>query len=124
MIPALSEKGKVVKAGLAATHLDLPIDRQRFALALVSIELVFLYSPTVYWLIERWTMSVWQHAHGLFIPPIVVYLAWQKLNELRYLPRQSSTWGFAFLIPALALHVIDSGIHTQILSTQKDRENG
>jgi len=86
------------------------------ALGLVLLMTVALYAPTLTWLLERWTLSVWQQAHGLFIPPIVAYLVWQRLRHLRRLPREASLWGFVIVIPALGLHVLDVGIHTQILS--------
>jgi exosortase len=88
----------------------------RVALAALAFLFVALYAPTVSWLFDRWTMSVWQHAHGLLIPPVVAYFAYQELKPLAGLPRSSSPWGFAFLVPALLLHAIDAGIHTQLLS--------
>lgn len=89
---------------------------QRGALILLAAELVVLFAPTVSWLYERWTLSVWHNAHGLLIPPIVAYFAYQELRPLSHLPRSSSAWGFAFLVPALALHALDAGMHTQLLS--------
>lgn len=88
----------------------------RVLFALVAVELVLLYAPTAEWLVDRWTMSVWHNAHGLLIPPVVAWFAWQELRPLRGLPRDASAWGFAFLIPAVAMHVLDTGIRTQILS--------
>ena len=88
----------------------------RVLLLLVGVGLIALYTPTVQWLINRWTMSVWHNAHGFMIPPAVAYFAWQELKPIRHLPRSSSAWGFAFLIPALVMHVLDAGIHSQILS--------
>ena len=78
--------------------------------------LVAVYAPTVYWLWGRWTMSVWQHAHGLLIPPVVAYFCWLELRDLRGRPLDPSAWGFLFLVPALLLHVIDTGLGTQLLS--------
>jgi exosortase/archaeosortase family protein len=88
----------------------------RVAVAVLAVELVILFAPTVAWLFDRWTMSVWQHAHGLLIPPLVAYFAHQELSRLSGRPRSSSAWGFALLIPALALHAVDAGMHTQLLS--------
>jgi exosortase len=88
----------------------------RPVLALLAVELAVLFAPTVAWLFDRWTLSVWQHAHGLLIPPVVAFFAYQELRPLAGLPRSSSGWGFAFLIPALLLHALDAGMHTQLLS--------
>jgi exosortase len=82
----------------------------------VLAELVLLYAPTLRWLYERWTMSVWHHAHGLMIPPLVAYFIRQELKSSAHLPRESSAWGFALLLPALVLHVLDTSMMTQLLS--------
>lgn len=96
---------------------DAPRTTVAFAmLLLVGIELVLLYAPTVSWLYDRWTMSVWHNAHGLLIPPAVAYFAWQELRPLRSLPHDANPWGFAFFVPAMLAHVLDTGIHSQILS--------
>ena len=89
---------------------------EKVAAALILVELVIVYAPTVAWLFDRWTLSVWHHAHGLLIPPLVGYFAYQELKPLASLPRQGSAWGFVFLVPALFLHAVDAGMHTQLLS--------
>jgi exosortase len=83
---------------------------------IVLVLMVALYWPTVAWLWDRWTMSVWQNAHGLLIAGFVAWLVRDELVRLRDLPASSSGWGFVLLVPALALHVLDTGMHTQLLS--------
>jgi exosortase len=90
--------------------------KHRLLLAVLLVEAAVLFAPTVAWLIDRWTLSVWQHAHGLLILPIVGYFVYQELKPLAALPRSSSALGFLFLVPALALHALDAGMHTQLLS--------
>jgi exosortase len=89
---------------------------QTALLVLVAIEAIALYAPTAEWLYGRWTMSVWHNAHGLFIPPLVAWMIWQELKDRQDIPVSGSAWGFALLAPALALHVIDTGMHTELLS--------
>lgn len=89
---------------------------QRVVVALAGIELLVLYAPTLAWLWGRWTLSVWHHAHGLLIPPVVGYFVYQELRQSRHLPPASSAWGFAVLVPALALHALDAGMHTELLA--------
>jgi exosortase len=85
-------------------------------LSVVAVELLILYAPTLRWLFDRWTMSVWHNAHGLFVFPVAAWLIWQELRTTPMTPVTSSAWGFALLVPALALHALDSGMHTQLLS--------
>lgn len=82
-------------------------------LGLLAIALFF---PTLHWLFERWTLSVWQNAHGLLLSLVVIYLVRKELLAHRDLPVASSAWGFAILIPALGLHMLDAGMHSQLLS--------
>lgn len=121
-MPARHESLLAVADGAASS--DLPARGlavgltagQRASLVLVAIGLVALYAPTVSWLIDRWTMSVWHNAHGMLIPVAVAYFAWLELRPLTGVPREGNPWGFAFLVPALAMHALDTGMHTQILS--------
>jgi exosortase len=82
----------------------------------VAVLCIILYVPTIAWLWDRWTLSVWHHAHGLLIVPVVGYLVWTELRRVSHLPRSSCGWGFIILVPALILHMLDAGMHTQLLS--------
>ena len=88
----------------------------RVVLGLAAIELVVLFAPTAQWLYERWTLSVWHNVHGMFVPPLVAYFVYDELKQHGRRPAASSAWGFAFLVPALLLHALDAGMHTQLLS--------
>jgi exosortase len=88
----------------------------RAALYLAVAELVLLYAPTIAWLFDRWTLSVWHHAHGLVIPPVVAYFVYRDLHPLAGTPRRASAWGFALLVPALVLRALDAGMQTELLS--------
>ena len=83
---------------------------------LVALQLGILFAPTCLWLWDRWTMSVWQNGHGILVASLVLYLVWGELQKLKHLPLSSNSWGFAILIPALLIHMLDTGIHSQLLS--------
>lgn len=112
-VPALT-----TAAATAVTDAAAPVTtrRSRVLLGLAAAEVLLLFAPTIAWLFDRWTLSVWQHAHGLLIPPVAAYFAYEELKGRRSLPVGASPWGFAFLVPALALHALDAGMHTQLLS--------
>jgi exosortase len=50
------------------------------------------------------------------VPPLAAWLAWQALKGRRDVPVEGSRWGFLLLLPALAIHALDAGIHTELLS--------
>jgi exosortase len=82
----------------------------------VALLLAAVYGPTAVWLVERWTLSIWHNAHGALVLPVAFWLMWQELQPTRRRPPDSSAWGWAFVAPALALHVLDQGMGTQLLS--------
>jgi exosortase len=98
----------------------LPAPRRSFRtdarLWLIGIAVVLLYGPTVLWLWERWTLSVWHNAHGLLIPFVVAYFVRDELIRFRGPAEEGSAWGFVWLVPALLMHVFDGAMHTQLLS--------
>lgn len=95
------------------THLKKP---QHWLLWLVFTQCVVLFIPTFIWLWQRWTMSVWQNGHGILVAGLVIYLIYTELRKLKALPKESNGWGFFILIPVLLLHMLDTGIHSQLLS--------
>jgi exosortase len=81
-----------------------------------GVVLLLVYVPTIVWLWGRWTLSVWHNAHGLLIPPVVAYVCWEEFRRKPDLPVSSSPLGWLFIVPALALHVLDTALQTQLLS--------
>lgn len=77
---------------------------------------ILVFAPTIHWLWQRWTMSVWQNMHGMFVPFIVAYFIREQLRSDPIVDAEQSAWGFLFLIPGLGMMVLDSAIRTQLLS--------
>jgi exosortase len=92
------------------------IRSSRMQLWLVAALLALLYAPTVQWLFNRWTLSVWHHAHGLLILAVVVWLVYTDFRDHPDRPVEPSAFGFLWLAPALVLLAVDAGIHSQLLS--------
>jgi exosortase len=81
------------------------------ALALWAV----VFFPTMRWLVGLWTASVWLDEHGLFMPPLIAALAYFTLRDDANGEPESSAWGFALLVPALALALVDSALRTGYL---------
>jgi exosortase len=75
-----------------------------------------VYAPTAAWFVDRWSMGVWWHVHGFLVFPLAIWLAWSRLRSLPPEPPSSSAWGFAFLVPAAFLQVLDAMLGFEILS--------
>jgi len=83
---------------------------------LLAVLFLLVYGPTLMWLWHRWTMSIWYNGHGILITLVVAYLVREELKRFQGRPRDASPWGFALVVPALLLHMLDTGIHSQLLS--------
>lgn len=90
--------------------------RQWFAHAVWILLALLVFAPTIHWLWQRWTMSVWHNAHGLFIPFVVAYFIYEQLGSDQHVEADQSEWGFLFLILGLGMIVLDSAIRTQLLA--------
>jgi exosortase len=75
-----------------------------------------IFAPTIHWLWQRWTMSVWNNSHGLFVPFVVAYLVYDALRADPIGEEEASGWGFLFVIPGLTLVLVDAAIKTELLS--------
>jgi exosortase len=76
-----------------------------------------LFFPTLRWLVHKWTSSVWTDEHGIFMPPLIAVLAYFTLRDDDTREPESSAWGFAVLVPAFALALVDSALRTGYLGT-------
>lgn len=80
--------------------------------------LAVVFAPTGDWMYRKWTSSIWQNAHGLFVPFVMVYLARAALtHDPHPEKRESSAWGFVFIITGLGLLAFDSAIATRFLAS-------
>jgi exosortase len=76
---------------------------------------VATFAPTLAWLYAEFTTSIWRNPHGLFVPFFAILLARHRLRERVDPDPSASAWGFAWLIPACALVVLDAGIRSHYI---------
>ena len=104
----------------SAAPADMPtgptLARPSLAVAGVLVLTAILFAPTLAWLYEAFTESVWRNGHGLFVPLFMVLLARSALRRDASPAEESSAWGFAWLVPAVALVVADAGVGSLYLS--------
>jgi exosortase len=74
------------------------------------------FAPTCVWLYQQYTTSIWRNGVGLFVPFFMLLLARGALRRDAGTQEESSAWGFAFLLPSLALLVADAGVRSHYLS--------
>lgn len=74
------------------------------------------FAPTLLWFVSRWTDGIFRNGHGIFMPFIVGYFVWEYLKQDDDPEPRASSVGWLFLVGALALLVLDSAIHSELLS--------
>lgn len=86
------------------------------ALVVANLALwVVVFFPTMDWLVTKWTASIWTNEHGIFMPPLIAALAYFTLRDDPHDGPEGSGLGFAFLVPAIAVGLVDSALHTGYL---------
>lgn len=87
------------------------------ALGVLVLGCALVLWPTLDHLYQRWTTNLWNNGHGLFIPPVIAYLAWRALQELPEERARGSAWGFLVLAPALTMVVLGTTSGLFLLAT-------
>lgn len=86
----------------------------------VAIAAIAVFAPSIEWMYHQWTRSVWANNHGLFIPFVMAYMAWDLLRRdpgpAEGTEDVGSAWGFVPLVLGLGLGVLDSGAQTHYLA--------
>jgi exosortase len=103
-------EGPTEAAAPSASHPRVPP-----VLWLAGAAWVALFFPTIHWLWKHWTASVWLNNHGIFMPAVIGFLAYQALRDDPNDRPESSAAGFLWLIPACALAAIDASLRTGTL---------
>ena len=75
----------------------------------LAVFFLILFAPTLPPLYKDWR-AFDTFSHGLLVPFISVYLAWQRKNILRAMPLRSSSWGLILILPALVMALIGRAI--------------
>jgi len=70
---------------------------------------LWLFGPVMPALYHDWFVFK-QFSHGLLVPFISGYLAWQSRKELQVTPFHSSAWGTLLILPAIGLALVGKAI--------------
>jgi exosortase len=90
--------------------------RPSAAVGLVLAAAAAAFAPTLVWLFREYRISIWHNADGFFVAAAMALLARSALRRDGSEAPEASAWGFALLVPALALAVFDAGLRSGTLS--------
>lgn len=79
--------------------------------------LLLLFAPVLVSMATEWGTDE-DMGHGMFVPVIAIWIAWQQRDELSKLPLKSSNWGFVFLLwGGLQLFIATLGVELFLART-------
>lgn len=82
---------------------------KKYSSELITFVLVALtYTPTFLWMWDRWFARDSYYSHGILIPFVSLYLIWNKKDELRIIPRESSALGFPIIALGIIFHLVSA----------------
>ena len=106
VLVARLRRPRAVDAALAGFTFARPSPLAAALLAMGALA----FAPTLAWLFAEYTHTIWRNGYGLFVPFFMILLARHTLRRDSSAEEESCAWGFAFLLPGLALAVLDAGV--------------
>jgi len=85
-------------------------------LAAAAALLVWTFTPSFLWMVDRWKAPDSYFAHGFLIPLVTAYWIWEKRATLAATELKSSAWGLPFLIVAALMQIFAAIMRVYFLS--------
>lgn len=76
--------------------------------AAISLFLLVIYSPTIWWMIDRWNSKDSYYSHGFLVPFVSLYLLWIKRDKLAKIKPEPAAFGLWIFIAGLLIHVFSA----------------
>ena len=84
------------KTGIRPNHLRT---------AVISLLLLIIYSPTISWMMDRWSAHDSYYSHGFLVPLVSLYILWIKRAKLSKMKLKPATWGVWLIVGGLIMHL-------------------
>ena len=76
--------------------------------AVITALLLIIYSPTIWWMVDRWNAKDSYYSHGFLVPVVSLYILWLKRDRLAKIKPKPITLGLWLLIAGLLVHALSS----------------
>ena len=76
--------------------------------AIITAFLLVIYSPTIWWMVDRWNAKDSYYSHGFLVPFVSLYVLWLKREKLFSIRPKPAAIGLWLLIAGLVIHVISA----------------
>ncbi len=79
-------------------------------LALIGALVLVAYTPTIRWMIDRWTGIETYYSHGFLVLPISIFLVWMKRRELAKIAVKQSQLGWLLFGTGILIHAVSMSL--------------
>lgn len=76
--------------------------------AIITTLLLVIYSPTIWWMIDRWNAKDSYYSHGPLVPLVSLYVLWMKRDRLSKIKAKPAALGLWLLIIGLIIHMLSA----------------
>ena len=66
--------------------------------------ILFAYAPSLRTMAQLWVTDE-DLAHGVLVPPVILWILYRERNRLRALPVEPNRWGWLLLLAGAALQM-------------------
>jgi exosortase len=76
--------------------------------AIITALLLIIYSPTIWWMVDRWNAKDSYYSHGFLVPVVSLYVLWlkrEKIFSIKPKPMGSGLW---LLAAGLLIHMLSA----------------
>lgn len=76
--------------------------------AIITALLLVIYSPTIWWMVDRWNAADSYYSHGFLVPVVSLYCLWLKRGTLFSIKPKPMDLGLWLLAAGLLVHMLSS----------------
>lgn len=86
----------------------ITVKQQYIKPAIITALLLVIYSPTIWWMVDRWNAKDSYYSHGFLVPIVSLYVLWIKRSKLAAIKPKPHILGLWLLAAGLVIHMLSA----------------
>lgn len=75
---------------------------------IIVVLLLIIYSPTIWWMVDRWNAKDSYYSHGFLVPFVSLYCLWLKKERLLAIRPRPLASGLGLVVAGLLIHMLSA----------------
>lgn len=84
--------------------------------AIITVLLLLIYSPTIWWMVDRWNARDSYYSHGFLVPVVSLFVLWLKREKLSAVKPNPVSWGLWIFLAGILIHILSSFLRVYFTS--------